>query len=59
LLEHRASVLLQLGRRLEAEQTFARALQQLVASPDSAERPGQRAEIERTLKVLTGAARAR
>lgn len=59
LLEHRAEVLLQLGRRADAEAAFARALQQLTASPDSAERPTQRAELEHTLKVLTGAARAR
>jgi tetratricopeptide (TPR) repeat protein len=59
LLEHRAEVLLQLGRRADAQQAFSRALEQLVASPDSAERPGQRAELERKLKVLTGAARAR
>ena len=53
LFEHLGDVSLKLNRRQRAQESFSRALELLVASPDDAERPTQKADLERKLKLLS------
>lgn len=59
LLEHLGEVLLRHGRRAEARDCFRRAAEQLAHTPDAAERPGQGAQLERKLKLLSQGAASR
>jgi predicted Zn-dependent protease len=59
LLEHLGEVLLHGGQRAEARDCFRRAVEQLAQNPDSAERPGQGADLERKLKLLSPGAASR
>jgi tetratricopeptide (TPR) repeat protein len=52
LLEHLAEACLRAGRRPRAEAVLKRAVQILTDNPDAADRPLQRAELERKLKGL-------
>lgn len=52
LFEHLGEVSLKLGRKQRAHECFSRSLELLQASPDDAERPTQRADLERKLKLL-------
>lgn len=53
LFEHLGEVSLKLGRKARAQECFGRSLELLQASPDDAERPGQKADLERRLKLLS------
>lgn len=53
LLEHLGEVSVALGRKPRAAECFTRAIQLLEASVDEAERPGQRVDLERKLKLLS------
>ncbi len=59
LQEHLGDVLGRLRRTEPAREAYARALDLLAQDPDAGEHPGQRAEIERKLKSLTGKAAGR
>lgn len=52
LLEHLAEACLRAGRKPRAEAVLKRAVQILTDNPDAADRPLQRAELERKLKGL-------
>ena len=53
LFEHLGDVSLKLNHKQRAQESFARALELLVASPDDAERPTQKTDLERKLKLLS------
>lgn len=53
LLEHLGEASLKAGRKGRAAEVFRRALELLKDSPESAERPTQRADLARKLKMLT------
>lgn len=53
LFEHLGDVSARAGKKARAVETYTRALELLQASPDDAERPSQRADLERKLKLLT------
>lgn len=53
LFEHLGDVSARSGRKARAQETYTRALELLQSSPDDAERPNQRAELERKLKLLS------
>lgn len=53
LLEHLGEAAAKAGRRARAQGVFRRALELLKANPEAAERPLQRADLERKLKLLT------
>lgn len=53
LLEHLGEANLKLNRKARAQECFTRALELLTESPDDAERPSQRADLERRLKLLS------
>ncbi len=53
LFEHLGEVSLKLGRKARAQECFARSLELLQASPDDAERPTQKTDLERKLKLLS------
>lgn len=53
LSEHLGDVSLKLGRKQRAVDCFSRSLELLEMSPDLADRPTQRAEVERKLKLLS------
>ncbi len=53
LFEHLGEVSLKLGRKARAQECFARSLELLKASPDDAERPTQKTDLERKLKLLS------
>ncbi|MBL8913219.1 MAG: tetratricopeptide repeat protein, partial [Archangium sp.] len=53
LLEHLGEVSLKLGRKARAQECFSRALELILQSPDDAERPTQKADLERRLKQLS------
>jgi tetratricopeptide (TPR) repeat protein len=53
LLEHLGDVSVRLGRKPRAQECFSRSLELLQSNPDDAERPTQRAELERKLKLLS------
>jgi Tfp pilus assembly protein PilF len=53
LLEHLGEVSLKLGRKPRAQECFSRSLELLQTNPDDAERPSQRADLERKLKLLS------
>lgn len=52
LLEHLAEATTRLGKRARAEAVLKRAVQILTENPEAADRPLQRAELERKLKSL-------
>jgi Flp pilus assembly protein TadD len=52
LLEHLADACAKAGRRPRAEAVLKRAVQVLTENPDAADRPLQRAELEKKLKAL-------
>lgn len=52
-LEHLGDVELKLGHRTRAIDAFKQALDVITASPEASDRPGQRVEVERKLKLLT------
>lgn len=56
LLEHLGDAYLKLGKRPRAQEAWAHALEVVSQSPDASERPSQRADLERKLKMLTGGA---
>lgn len=53
LFEHLGDVCLKLGRKQRAQECFSRSIELLQSSPDDAERPGQKADLERKLKLLS------
>jgi tetratricopeptide (TPR) repeat protein len=53
LLEHLGEASLKGGRKARALEVFRRAVELLKDNPESAERPTQRADLERKLKLLT------
>lgn len=53
LFEHLGDVSAKLGRRQRAQECFSRSLELLQANPDDAERPTQRGDLERKLKLLS------
>lgn len=53
LFEHLGDVCVKLGRKQRAQECYSRSLELLQASPDDAERPSQRLELERKLKLLS------
>jgi tetratricopeptide (TPR) repeat protein len=53
LLEHLGDVSVKLGRKARAAECFGRAIELLKQNPDDAERPSQRADVERKLKLLS------
>lgn len=53
LFEHLGDVSAKLGRRQRAQECYSRSLELLQASPDDAERPTQRSDLERKLKLLS------
>ncbi len=53
LFEHLGDASAKSGKKLRAQETYTRAIELLQASPDDAERPTQRAELERKLKLLS------
>lgn len=53
LLEHLGEVSVKLGRKQRALECFTRALDLISANPEEAERPGQRSDLERKLKLLS------
>lgn len=53
LLEHLGEASLKLNRKSRAQECFSRALELLDADPDEAERPSQRGDLERRLKLLS------
>jgi Flp pilus assembly protein TadD len=53
LLEHLGEVSAKLGRKQRAVECYGRALELLTQNPDEAERPSQRADVERKLKLLS------
>jgi Flp pilus assembly protein TadD len=57
--EHLGDAEAALGRRARAAEAWARALELVAADPEAADRPGQRAELERKLKLLTSGAPTR
>lgn len=54
LLEHLADACARAGQRQRAEAVLKRALELLTASPDAADRPAQRSDLEKKLKGLGG-----
>jgi hypothetical protein len=44
---------LKVNRKARAQECFTRALQLLAESPDDAERPMQKSDLERRLKLLS------
>lgn len=59
LWEHLGDVAVKLGRKPRAHEAFAKSLELLTANPDSLDRPNQRADLERKLKLLSTAGQAR
>ncbi len=53
LLEHLGEASLKVNRKARAQECFTRALQLLAESPDDAERPMQKSDLERRLKLLS------
>ena len=53
LLEHLGEASLKAGKKARAAEVFRRALELLKDSPESAERPTQKGDLERKLKMLT------
>ena len=53
LFEHLGDACLKLGRKQRAQECFTRSLELLQASPDDSERPSQKADLERKLKLLS------
>ena len=53
LYEHLGEASLKAGKKSRAQECFSRALELLTQNPDEAERPGQRADLERRLKLLS------
>lgn len=53
LLEHLGDAALAVGQKARALEVFSRAKALLELAPDEAERPGQRADLERRLKLLS------
>ncbi len=53
ICEHLGDVALKLGRKARAQQALGRALQLITDNPDQADRPAQKADLERKLKLLT------
>ena len=53
LLEHLGEVAAKAGRKARAQEVLKRAHELLLENPEQAERPSQRADIERKLKMLT------
>jgi len=53
LLEHLGDVSAKLGRKPRAQECFTRSIELLQSNPDDAERPSQRADLERKLKLLS------
>ena len=53
LFEHLGDVSAKLGRKQRAQECYARSIELLVASPDDAERPTQKTDLERKLKLLS------
>lgn len=53
LFEHLGDVSAKLGRRARAQECYSRSLELLQASPDDAERPTQKTDLERKLKLLS------
>lgn len=52
LLEHLAEACVRAGRKPRADAVLKRAVQLLTTSPDAADRPSQRADLEKKLKAL-------
>jgi Flp pilus assembly protein TadD len=52
LLEHLADACARAGRKPRAEAVLKRAIQVLTENPEAADRPLQRAELEKKLKAL-------
>lgn len=53
LYEHLGEAALKAGKKQRAHECFTRALELVTGNPDDAERPTQRAELERKLKLLS------
>ncbi len=53
LFEHLGEVCVKLGRKTRAQECFSRSVELLQGNPDDAERPTQRVELERKLKLLS------
>ncbi|MGV3623286.1 MAG: tetratricopeptide repeat protein [Archangium sp.] len=53
MFEHLGDVSARNGKKTRAHETYTRAIELLQSSPDDAERPNQRAELERKLKLLS------
>ncbi|MEW5740993.1 MAG: tetratricopeptide repeat protein [Myxococcota bacterium] len=53
LLEHLGDASARAGKKSRAQEAWRRAVQLLKENPDAAERPSQRADVERKLKMLT------
>ena len=53
LFEHLGDVSAKLGRKQRAQECYSRSIELLVASPDDAERPTQKTDLERKLKLLS------
>ncbi|MDP1914708.1 MAG: tetratricopeptide repeat protein, partial [Myxococcales bacterium] len=54
LLEHLAEACAKAGRKQRAEAVLKHAVQLLTASPEAADRPSQRTDLEKKLKSLGG-----
>jgi tetratricopeptide (TPR) repeat protein len=59
LFEHLGEISNKLGRRARAQEAYTHALELLAANPEAADRPLQRVDLERKLKLLTPAAAPR
>ena len=59
MFEHLGDVSVRSGKKTRAQETYTRAIELLQSSPDDAERPNQRAELERKLKLLSPDAKGR
>ena len=53
LFEHLGDVCAKLGRKQRAQECYSRSIELLQASPDDAERPTQKTDLERKLKLLS------
>ncbi len=53
LFEHLGDVSAKLGRKQRAQECYSRSIELLLASPDDAERPTQKTDLERKLKLLS------
>ena len=51
--EHLGDVCAKLGRKQRAQECYSRSIELLQASPDDAERPTQKTDLERKLKLLS------